>query len=136
MDDFFCSCTILSREKRFVSCPKHPPSLLFNGYKGLSPQQSSSWAVRLATHTHLVPKLKQSVATPPLPTYAFMTYTVTTNGEDKDPHKPCSTEDLWVSKGTQTKIFWGFFWMEFHPSDRMQYSARSGVSSLTLRMLT
>jgi len=53
--------------KRFSlpKCPDrlwHPPSLLFNGYQGLYPWGSSGQGVRLATHLHLVQRLKNCTA--------------------------------------------------------------------------
>ena len=46
-----------------------PPSLVFNGYRVLSPE------VMLTTHLLLVPRLKMGGSTPLLPLYAFMAWT-------------------------------------------------------------
>jgi len=49
-----------------------PPSLLFNGYRGLFPRGRAEMGVNLTTHLHLLPRLRMCGAIPLFPIHAFI----------------------------------------------------------------
>jgi hypothetical protein len=58
-------------------CPDRfwgPPSLISNGYRGLSHWVQSGRCVKLTTHLHLVPRSKNALRYTSTPLYVFVTW--------------------------------------------------------------